>query len=463
MKVLFVYTNINVMGQGERSYHFGIGILSAVLKEHGHQTSLYCMYHDYDVRPLLKKIDDFKPQILALTTDSTQFFYVRKILREVKTLGLFTIIGGPHPSLYPDCLKETDGLQAICRGEGEGPLLDLAEALEKKGDIYHIPNLNFKLEDGRILQNPPRPFIPDLDKLPFCDRDLFDYQKVIESDFGRASFMLSRGCPYSCTYCASPSMGKLQQGRYVRFMSVERAIAELKYLKKKYRFKSIFFADDTFTLDKEYVYKFCQQYKKHINIPFEVNSRVESSSLEIFKVLKDAGCFKVHMGIESGHEEFRKNVLNRRMSNEQIINAFEYAREAGLRTKSYNIVGFPYETPQIHQATVELNRKINPDGHVCYIFQPYPGTKLYDICKEERFINPQEDKNVISRRETTLNMPQFTPKEIIRAHRNFSFQIYKNKSLRKALIYKLYYSRYGEVLLRIFSPLKSRLRKLAMN
>jgi radical SAM superfamily enzyme YgiQ (UPF0313 family) len=182
----------------------------------------------------------------------------------------------------------------------------------------------------------------------------------------------------------------------------------------------------------------------------------------MFKILKDAGCFKIHMGIESGHEEFRRNILNPEMTNEQIIEAFKNAKKAGLLTKSYNIVGFPYETPLIHQATLELNRKIMPDGLVCYIFQPYPGTQLYEICKKENFIDLTsfDNKEAISRRTTLLRMPQFQPKEIINAHRNFSFHVYKNKSLTKALVYRLYYSQYGEFLLKIFGSIKNILKKI---
>ena len=169
------------------------------------------------------------------------------------------------------------------------------------------------------------------------------------------------------------------------------------------------------------------------------------------------------MGIECGDENFRKSVLNRAMSNEQIINAFNLARRAGLLIKSYNIVGFPSETKQIHKATVDLNQKILPDGHVCYIFQPYPGTKLFEICKKNHFIDKKLfEKEIVSRRDTVLNMPDFPRKQIIKCHRNFSFYVYKKFSIRRALFYRLYYSRYGELIIRIFSPFKKLLRNIAM-
>lgn len=460
MKVLFVYTDINTMGQGEKTYHLGIGMISAVLKNKKHQTDLVYMYKKLNMKSLLKKIKVSKPDVIALTSDTTQFPYVKKIIENIAHFDIFTILGGVHASFCPESLGLTTGLDAICIGEGEYSMLDLMDNFDKRPKRYDIDNIWFKV-NGHIKKNKLRPFIESLDELPFADRELFDYQKIIDSDYSRASFMLSRGCPYLCTYCASPSMGKLQEGKYVRFMSVERAIEELKYMKSNYKFKTIFFADDTFTLNKDYVYDFCQQYKKEINIPFEVNVRVESSSPEIFKILKEDGCFKIHMGIESGHEEFRQNVLNRKMSNEAIINAFNDARKAGLLTKSYNIVGFPDESPQIHHATVELNKTINPDGHVCYIFQPYPGTKLYDIASEKGFIDcDPSNRNVFSRRDTVLDMPNFSRQEIVNSHQNFSYKVYKSKSLGKALVYLIYYSSFGEILLKILNPIKVFLRKV---
>ncbi|MFH1968571.1 MAG: radical SAM protein [bacterium] len=462
MKTLFVYTDINTMGLGAKTFHFGISMISAVLKQNGHQTDIVCMYDALQLKRFFKKIKAFKPDILAFTSDTTQFGYIKKILQKVANLDIFTILGGAHASLCPSCLEETTGLDAVCLGEGEYSMLDLVNNFEKKPNKYAVENIWFKTNNG-VIKNRLRPFIENLDKLPFADRDIFNFQKIIDSDYGRVPFMLSRGCPYACTYCASPSMGKLQEGKYVRFMSIERAIKELKSIKDRYKFKSIFFADDIFTLDKNYVDKFCEQYKKEVDVPFEANSRIETSSYEIFKTLKDAGCFKIHIGIESGDEDFRKNKLNRNMSNKQIIDAFYMARKAGLQTKSYNIVGFPCETPEIHKKTVRINQEIMPDGHVCYIFQPYPGTKLNDVCKERGFIqNNVNKKTTISRRETILNMPDFIPQEIIKAHRNFSFEIYRNTSFAKALIYKIYYSQYGEILLRILSPIKNTLKKLIM-
>lgn len=463
MRVLFIYSDVNVKG-GAKSYHFGIAILSALLKKYGHETMLYYMYDRFDTAPLIKMVQSFKPGLIAATSDSSQFRYIQRIFKELILFEIFTICGGPHVSLYPQSLNETEGLRAICLGEGEGAILELVDALESGGDYTRIRNLWIKMDgNSNIIKNPLRPFIQDINTLPFCDREVFDYQSIIDSDYDRAVFIFSRGCPFKCTYCSNHALRGLQEGMYVRFRSPESAIAEIRSVLSRYRAKSIFLVDDIFTLKRDFVKEFCERYKKEINLPFEITTRVESASEDMFRWLKDAGCTRVAMGIEAGNEWLRENILKRKMTNEQIIRAFGLAREAGLKTKSYNIVGFPFETKEMFEDTVRLNREVNPDSHVCYIFNPYPGTDLYEYCKKEGFLRDGSSDEFVSRTDTSLNLPTFSREEILKAYRNFSYKVYKGSSLRKAFIYKIYYSRFGEGLIRILDPIKKWVRTIAMD
>ncbi|VAX21465.1 hypothetical protein MNBD_NITROSPINAE04-1886 [hydrothermal vent metagenome] len=463
MKILLVYTDINVKG-GARSYHFGLGILSSVLKNAGHTTELHYMFDKWDPEGFVKHVERFKPDVIGYTSDSTQIGNVGKLTTLIKGRGILQIAGGTHPSLYPKCLELTDGLDAICIGEGEKPLLDLVTALSEGESHQNIPGLWIKKEDGSIIRNHQSCFVSELDNIPFGDRALFDFQQIIDSDYDRATFMLSRGCPYQCSYCGSPAMGKQQEGKYVRFRSVENGIAEIKQVISQYKVKSIFFADDVFTIDRKYVKAFCEAYKREIGLPFEVTTRVESSNPETFEFLADAGCTRVAMGIESGSVELRRKVLNRKMTNDKIIKAFQDAKKAGLKTKSYNIVGFPHETKALHQETIKLNRELNPDSLVCYIFNPYPGTGLYDVSIRDGFLKPEqlEEEGFISRTDTPLVMPDFPREEILKCYRNFAYNVYKGRSSKKALLYKVYYSRFGESLIRILDIVKKPIQKLAM-
>ncbi len=462
MKVLFVYTDIDVKG-GARSYHFGLGILSSVLKKAGHTTELHYMFDEWDPEGFLTHIDRFGPNIIAYTSDSSQIRHVAKLVDLAKDRKVFQIAGGTHPSLYPQCIERMEALDAICLGEGEDALLELVNTLESGGDHTTIGGLWVKTADGTIKQNPGRCFVQELDSIPDGDRDMFNYQEVVDSDYDRATFMLSRGCPYQCNYCGSPAMGKLSEGKYVRFKSVKNGIAEIKDIVTRYKVRTIFFADDVFTIDRKYVKAFCEEYKKEIGIPFEVTTRVESSNYDTFRNLADAGCTRVAMGIESGSEELRRKALNRKMSNKKILQAFTDARAAGLKTKSYNIVGFPHETEEMHMETVELNRQINPDSIVIYIFNPYPGTSLFNIAIKDGFLSPEfMDEDFISRTDTPLVMKDFSREDILRCYRNFVFNVYKTNSLKKALIYKIYYSRIGEPMIRLLNSVKKPIQRFVM-
>ncbi len=462
MKILFIYTDIDVKG-GAQSFQFGIAVLSAFLKQNGHQIYLHYMYPKYKPKKLVEKIKNFKPRLIGFFSTTPQFKYIRKILDDVPLeKDIFTICGGPHVTMEPESLESIPRLDAICRGEGEHALLELVEALENKQDITKIKNLWIR-RNGRVYRNPARPFIENLDDLPFADRELFPYQSVINSDFGIALFMFTRGCPYNCSYCSNDALSRIQQGKYVRFRSVDSCIQEIKGVISNYKVKSLYFNDDIFTLNKEFVFEFCKKYRAQIHLPFDINARVETTTSEVCKKLKQAGCRRINIGIESGNPYIRNKVLNRKMSNEQIIDAFSIARQAGLKTKSFNMVGFPHETPQHFQDTVKLNAKIKPDSVILSIFDPYPGTKLGDECRSMGWIDSKRmRRELVPRTDTILNLPDFSRKKILKCYKEFAYNVYRDQSLVKAIFYRIYYSRYGEWLIRILAPFKKTLRRLAM-
>ncbi|MCX6992709.1 MAG: radical SAM protein [Kiritimatiellaeota bacterium] len=462
MKVLFVYPDIGVRG-GARSYQFGIGMLSAVLKAHGHETRLHYMFGAYDPAPLKQTLAAYQPDLIAFSAVSPQFRFVKQIFKDLQPFPAFTILGGHHATLAPECLESIEGLDAICIGEGEYPLLELAETLQKGGDPRAIRNLWVKTRDFGLVKNPTRPFMEDLDALPFPDRELFDYQPIINSDFHTALFMFSRGCPYDCTFCSNHALRTRQEGKYVRFRSVASCLREIREVLGRYAVRSLYFNDDCFTARRDFVDAFCARYKQECALPFAINARPETLNDDVCRVLKAAGCHRVSIGIESGSESFRREVLGRRQSNDRIAEAFAACRRAGIKTKSFNIVGFPHETPAIFQETVDLNARIQPDSVIIGIFEPYPGTKLAEVCLQEGFIpKDQPDTWFMGRMDTILTMPNFPRREILRCFRNFAFNVYKRHAPLKALFYKIYYSPVGERLIRALAPVKDVLRRLVM-
>ncbi len=462
MKILFVYPDINVRG-GARSYQFGIGSLSAVLKRQGHTTRLHYMFGRYDPAPLKATLAAFQPDLIAFSAVSPQFQYVRRMVTELQPFRAFTLLGGQHATLAPECLASLPGLDAVCVGEGEEPLRELAAALAAGQPPDAIRNLWLRQPDGTIIRNPTRPFLDDLDALPFADRELFDYQAIVDSDFNTALFMFSRGCPYNCTFCSNHALRAKQAGRYVRFRGVESCLREIREVVGRYRVRALYFNDDCFTARRDFLDEFCARYQREFNLPFDINARPETLSDEICRMLRDAGCRRVSIGIENGSEKFRREVLGRNTTNDQIIRAFAACRAAGLKTKAFNIIGFPGETPAIARETAALNARINPDSVIVGIFEPYPGTQLAEVCRQEGFLDPaRADAAFMGRTDTVLNMPGFPRREILRCFRNFAFNVYRRNNFKKALFLRVYYSRYGEFLLRLLAPLKNLLRKMTM-
>lgn len=463
IKVLFVYTDINVRG-GALSYQFGIGQLSAVLKQHGHDARQHHMFGKFDLEPLRRELEEYRPDIVGFTLVYPQFQFVRRILSELKPWPAFVIAGGAHPTVQPEeCLRDLPELDAICLGEGEGALLDLAAARRAGTSPEAIRNLWVRRPDGTIVRNPLRPFIQDLDTLPFMDREICDYQAVIDSDFKTATFQFGRGCPFDCTYCSNHIIRARQEGAYVRFRSVEVCLEEIRRVVTAYDVKTLYLNDDTFMVKKAWFEEFCDKYPKQFSLPIQVNARPEQISEDACRRLAAAHCQRVTMGVEHGNEKYRADVLRRRMSNESIVKAFALCKKYGFKTKAHLLVGLPQETPALHADTVQLTVDIMPDSFNLHIFEPYPGTRLADLAVQEKLIDPgRAGTDFIGQTDTVLNMPYFPRQEILRAFRRFPWRVYKHKSILKAFPYLVYYSRWGTGIVRLLQPIKRLVRKLAM-
>lgn len=462
MRVLFVYPDINVRG-GALSYQFGIGQLSAVLKKAGHDTRQHHMFGQYDVEPLRQALADYQPDIVGFHVVYPQYRYVKQILKDLSPWKAFTIAGGAHPTVSPSCLEEVPDLRAICIGEGEYPLLELADNLRDGKPVETIRGLWVRTTDGRIVKNPTQPFIKNLDDLPFMDREICDYQAIIESDYKTATFQFGRGCPFDCTYCSNHVLRACQEGPYVRFRSVDGCLEEIRQVTTKYDVKYLYLNDDTFMVRKKWFEEFCEKYPKHFSFPILVNARPEQINEDVCQRLAAAHCERVTMGIEHGNEEYRAKVLHRKMTNASIIKAYELCRKYGFKTKAHQLVGLPYETPELHKDTIRITSEILPDSFNLHIFEPYPGTYLGDICWKEGLVDPEREKmTFVGQTDTILKMPQFPRKEILKCFRRFAWRVYRRHSVLKAIPYYIYYSRWGEPLIRALQPIKRFVRKFAM-
>jgi len=383
MRVLLVYTDI---GTGQLfHYQHGLGWLSAVLKKAGHQVGLIYLEKEISEQEFIQQVKEFSPQLLGFSCSTLQYQFVKKYARAVKEeLGLPLVIGGIHPTVEPEPVLKEEIFDFLIRGEGEEPLLELVEALEQGRDFSQIKNLGF-LKQGEVKLNPLREPVA-LDQLPFPDREIYDEEKLLEENDYQVMVMASRGCPFACTYCCNTVLSQLAGGvsKWHRRRSVENVLEEIEELHQRYpQMKSIMFMDEVFTSSRSWVEEFCREYAKRFTTPWRIFVRVGTVDYSLLKLMKESGLYSVLIGVESGDEYIRREVMNRKMSNEQIFQVFQWADELGLETWSMNMVGVPGDSEASIRRTIELNQKIRPDHLSLSIFQPFPGTPLYERCKKE--------------------------------------------------------------------------------
>jgi radical SAM superfamily enzyme YgiQ (UPF0313 family) len=412
-----------------------VGSLSAVLKRAGHCTSLLHLEKDVPSKWLLLQIERFKPDLIAMSTTTHQFPYIRKYAGWIKQHFTTPIVcGGIHPTLAPHEVIAEEGIDMVCVGEGEYPLLELVNGLEKGREISKVSNIWVK-QEGKILQNPLRPLLQDLDELPFPDRDLFNFPQILRRWGGVADIMASRGCPHNCTYCCNHSLKKLYTGlgKFIRQRSVAQVIAEVQQIVSKYKVKMIDFSDDTFTANKNWLREFCWHYPREVGLPFTCTARVEDMTRAVLTELKGAGCERLNIGLESGNDWLRQEILQRKMTNEQIRTAFATAHELDLKTFTYNMIGLPFETPEMAEETIALNQEINPHRIGMSTFYPYPGTKLFQICLELGFLTSAHEDSYMEDG-TVLNLPTLSNEQIVHYQRiRREFQLKKEIETRQPL------------------------------
>lgn len=414
MTVLFIYPSCDV------SYPLQIGSLSAFLKQHKIKTYLLFLLVNGQLsknhfQEIKKKISDLNPKFVCFSCYETSYGWVKEISDFIKTefSDIKIVVGGYYPTLAPEEVISYPSVDIICRGEGEHPLLELIKNPEKRS----IENLWIK-EGRRIIKNKIRPLIEDLDKLPFPDREMLDYQSQInlEPKSQRSiKIMASRGCPFDCTYCSNKYFRQLypNKGKYLRMRSPQNVINEIKILKNRYDFDLVGFHDDNLTLDLEWLKEFSKKYIKEIGVPFYCAARVESCSEEVLDILKETGCTLLLIGVESGDEDYRKKVLKRFMTNKQIIAVFNKAKKRGIKTWSFTMVGLPFETKAMIFKTLLLNWKCRPDFVMASIFYPFTGTELGNICYKNSWVDLDKKQNVRSYAwESILKHPNMSASEI---------------------------------------------------
>lgn len=366
----------------------GVSYISSVARNAGHEVTAAVL----NERDLPETAGRFSPDVIAFGCTTGFHRKYLEAVREIReSVDALTVMGGSHPTFFPEVLEESEELDFIIRGEAEDSFIQLLEALDGERGLESVGNLVYR-KDGATVHNPLLPLREDLDSIPFPDRDLLDrYSNRLNR---RAVFVITgRGCPYDCSYCFNHAYKELYSGlgRMCRRRSVENVLQEIEELgRSNPQLQMIVFQDDIFVLDREWVLDFCREYPVRVGLPFHCHLRANLVDREIAARLREAGCVSVKMAIESASDRLRNGILNRNMSRETILEACRAVRDAGIVLVTQNILGIPTGTMQDDLDTLDLNCSIRPDFAFATLLQPYPRTAIGRFCVEKGFMRAEE-------------------------------------------------------------------------
>ena len=359
---------------------FGLMYISAVLKDAGHRVSLVDgTFHTLESLVACAQINP--APVVGVSTVTFNWEPTKALIAALRSVlpQACIVVGGAHATAWREhCLEESPGIDVLVYGEGERTMLEVMSRLAN-GEQLDGTEGTILRRDGQILINPPRPYVKDLDELPFPDRDSIDISRDRPSPMfycrlPHTSLFGSRGCPYRCTFCASE--------KKVRLRTPENMVDEMELAVNQYGVRDITFYDETFTLSKQRALAFCKEVlRRGVRVSWSVNARVDTVDLEILQWMKKAGCWRVLYGIESGVQR-NLDTLRKGITLGQVQDAVRATREAGLEVLGMFMFGVPGETFADGEATIRLAIDLDLDYAIFSNVTPFPGTELYEQVKD---------------------------------------------------------------------------------
>jgi anaerobic magnesium-protoporphyrin IX monomethyl ester cyclase len=396
MKILLIEPN---MEEYALMPTLSLALLKGFIKEKTRHKAkvIDLVFHKKDWKKyLVKEIVEEKPDIIGLSVLSFNYPQALQIARFIKKeFDIKIIFGGIYVILSPQKVIENKEVDIICTGEGE---VTLKELLDNNLDCKNIQGIWYKHE-GKIIKNKNRKLVENLDTLAFPDFEDFDLDKYFLLNNHNLPIMASRGCPYDCSYCSNHVLRKKLEGKYVRFRSVDNVINEIELRINQLKNKGlqyIYFYDDTFILYKDFIIDFCKKFMEkdfHKCLKWSVNVRANLVTDKIIKTMKEAGCYEVRMGIESGNDYIRNNVYKRNMTKEEIFNAFRIIKDNGLLSRLYFMIGAPYETVDMMEESLDLAKRSKADMIFFEKLLPLPGTEIKEVCEKENLLVINDSKD----------------------------------------------------------------------
>lgn len=369
------------------SYQHPLGLLyiATCIQSAGHEVELVDGAF-WTHREVIDKVRRFRPGFVGVSANASMWKKAVKTAEDIKAIdpAIHVSVAGPFPSAVEEkCLELCKAFDSVVIGEGELTVPDLIARVEAGESLEGVTGVAYRAAGGAIVKNPPRALIDDLDIIPIPRRELLgDFDKY-ESPPGSykekpiAICMTSRGCKARCIYCF-----QMKGERRIRFRSVENVVQEIEELINDYGFKEIRFLDETFTADRDRAMEILRQLKeKQLKFSFYVSSRVNTVDYELLKAMKDAGCWAILFGAESGVQK-NLNTMKKGINLDQTRAAVKAAKKAGLKVYTPFIIGIPGETYEEALQTIDFAIELDPHYANFHSMTPFPGTELYENIDE---------------------------------------------------------------------------------
>ena len=454
-KILLVYPNIQMC----EMMPYSIGLLTAILRKAGFTVDLfdttfyvdkvneqYEAFHDYVqefdwkekgniyktdvIKDFHKKIEEFGPDLIAMSVVENTYPTARTMIRSFKEdMKKIPIMwGGVFATFATEIILNDNIGDYVCRGEGDDAILELCNRLYEGKSSHDVQNFWVK-KDGKIYKNKMGP-LADLENSPLPDYNLFADHAIYRAMQGKVRRTIGletqRGCPYTCTYCNSPTQVTIHKkeigSMFARKKSLKRVRKELEYLHKTFNLELVYFLDDTFLAMSDERFDEFYEMWMDFKIPFWMNTRCETMNPARAKKLEDMNMLRMSFGIEHGNEDYRKTILKRSTTNERMIEAFRMTADKKYVTNGNCIIGMPEENRELIfdsiKFTRQLPKEIEKTG--AFIFAPYHGTQLRDLAVKKGYIkNPNTICDITDPETSMLDQPNLRKDELIGLARTF--------------------------------------------
>ncbi len=409
----------------------GLAYLGAVAEKAGYEVNIIdCQAERLTYETFRQRISQQNPDVVGVTSTTLLYNSAKKILETAKKEypSAITMIGGSHVSFWDEnALNECSSIDVVVRREGEQTFLELLQNIDAGNNFEGVLGTTIR-NDGKILRNEDRPFLQDLDSLPFPAYHLFPLD--VFRRMGKTIFPLvtSRGCVQWCDFCSTVRMF----GRGYRVRNPKNVIDEMEMLHNKYGESQFTFYDDAFTVNRQHVLALCEDIKaRKLKVTWDCETRVDMVDKELLTAMRNAGCITVWFGVESGSEKILCQ-MNKKINLDETRSAFKITQKAGLMTIASAIIGFPGETEETAWETINFVNSLNPDDIGFYVATPYPGTPMYEKVIKNGWLRVT-DFNKYDTATPTFETPELSMEKI----REIRYKAHQKFYLRPGYVFKM--------------------------